>query len=109
MDGLTNTYGTAQRQLDARTRSAGAAPEGDISSTRYEHAGALLGFPCVEQSLPVTGAGVSKIPALAVHYQTCVRTYVHTTNEGTETTNLSYVFLKCNSMGADTCVNTTIS
>ena len=55
----------------------GAAGEGDISSTRYKHAGGHWDFSCVEQSLPVTGAGVLKIPALAVHYQT----YVLTTSE----------------------------
>ena len=47
------TYGTAQKQLDTRIRSAGLALEGDISTTRYKHAGAHLDFSCVKQSLPV--------------------------------------------------------
>ena len=63
--------GTAQRQLDTYMRSAGSAPEGDISTTRYRHAGAHWNFSCVEQSLPATIAseGVLKIPVHAVYYQ----------------------------------------
>ena len=59
-------YGTAQRQLDTRTWSPGSASKGDVSTTRYRHASARWDFSFVEQSLPVTSAGVLKIPAHAV-------------------------------------------
>ena len=59
-------YGTAQRQLDARTRVAGSAPEGDISTGMPVPAGI---FPVSSQACPVTSAGIVKIPAHAVYYQ----------------------------------------
>ena len=63
------SYSTAQRQLATRTQSVGSAPEGDITTTRYEHVGACWDFFCVEQSLPVTSAGILKLPAHAIDYQ----------------------------------------
>ena len=44
---LGNKYGTAQRQLDTRTRSTGRTPAVKISSAHYVHAG-------TRKSLPVT-------------------------------------------------------
>ena len=40
-----HTYGTAQRQLDTRTRSTGRTPAVKISSARYVHAGTRKGLP----------------------------------------------------------------
>ena len=61
-------YGTAQRQLDTHTWTVSLALKGDISTTHYEHAGACWDFSSVKQSLPVTSAGVIKIPAHAIYY-----------------------------------------
>ena len=43
-------YGTAQRQLDTRTRSTGRTPAVKISSARYVHAGTRKGFARHEYS-----------------------------------------------------------
>ena len=44
------TYGTAQRQLDTRTWLVGSAPKGNISTTRYGHAGARWDLPVLSKA-----------------------------------------------------------
>ena len=64
------TYGIAQRKLGARMQVAGSTPEGNISTGMQVLAGI---FP-VEQSLPVTSAGILKYPHM-------LYTIKHTTHE----------------------------
>ena len=60
-------YNRAQRQLNTWAWSVSSAPEGDVSTTCYVHAGAFWDFSLyIKQSL---SAGVLKIPVHAVYHQ----------------------------------------
>ena len=74
----THSYGTTQRQLDARTRSAGSAPEGNIRGTRYGCAGTCWDFSCVEQGSLVTSASTLKIPECTIMIRVPKDTYART-------------------------------
>ena len=68
----TPTVATAQLWLNTHTYVAsGSAPDGDISSTCYEHTSTCWGFSCVKQSIPEMCVCVCVliIPVHVAHYQ----------------------------------------